>query len=214
MASGAGTGIELDVATVPRREQGMTPYDVMLSESQERMLLVAKPESAHEVLAVCEKWDLDAAVIGKVTDDGMLRIHDANGIVAEMQAQALTDEAPSPERQSSPPQFQEMLQTLNHELIPVPRDYGATLLELLGSPNLSNKAWIYEQYDFMVRTNTVILPGSDSAVLRVKDTTKALAITVDGNPLYCLLNPYVGGTIAVAEAARNLVCAGAKPLVI
>ena len=212
MASSASTGIELDVTTVPRREQGMIPYDVMLSESQERMLLVAKPERANDVLAVCKKWDLAAAVIGKVTDDGILRIRDANVVVAEMPAQALTDEAPPAERPSSPPQFQDALQGLNHELIPLPQDYGEVLLELLGSPNLSNKAWIYEQYDFMVRTNTVIRPGSDSAVLRIKGTSKALAITVDGNPLYCLLNPYVGGTIAVAEAARNLVCAGAKPL--
>ena len=212
MASGAGTGIELDVETVPRREQGMTPYEVMLSESQERMLLVAKPECAGDVLGVCTKWDLDAAVIGKVTDDGMLRICDAYTVVAEMRASALTDEAPSEKRQSSPPQFQETLQGLNHELIPLPQDYGVVLLELLGSPNLSNKIWICEQYDFMVRTNTVIRPGSDAAVLRIKDTSKALAITVDGNPLYCLLNPYIGGMITVAEAARNLACSGAKPL--
>lgn len=212
MASSAGTGIELDVATVPRREQDMTPYDVMLSESQERMLLVAKPECADDVLDICTKWDLDVAVIGTVTDGGILRIRDADCVVAEMPAQALTDEAPPAECQSSPPQFQDALQGLNHELIPLPRDYGVVLLELLGSPNLSNKAWIYEQYDFMVRTNTVIRPGSDSAVLRIKGTSKALALTVDGNPLYCLLNPYVGGMIAVAEAARNLVCSGAKPL--
>ena len=212
MAGGAGTGIELNVETVPKREQGMTPYDVMLSESQERMLLVAKPECADDVLKICSKWDVDAAVIGKVTDDGMLRIRDADLIVGEIQAQVLTDEAPAAERQSSPPPFQETLQGLNHELIPLPKDSSTVLLDLLGSPNLSSKAWVYEQYDFMVRTNTVIGPGSDAAVLRIKGTSKALAVTVDGNPLYCLLNPYVGGIIAVAEAARNLVCAGAKPL--
>ena len=212
MAGGAGTGIELDVAMVPRREQKMIPYEVMLSESQERMLLVVTPECSDEVLSICAKWDLDAAIIGKVTDDGTLRIRDSSSVAAEIPARALTDEAPSEERHSSPPPFQETLQALNHEIIPLPKDYSAVLLELLGSPNLSNKAWIYEQFDFMVRTNTVIRPGSDSAVLRIKDTTKGLAITVDGNPLYCLLNPYVGGTIAVAEAARNLVCAGAKPL--
>ena len=212
MASGAGTGIELDVEMVPRRERGMTPYEVMLSESQERMLLVVKPDCAGDVLDICTKWDLDAAVIGKVTDDGMLRICKADTVVAEMRACALTDEAPSEKRKSAPPQFQDTLQGLNDELIPLPHDCNSVLLELLGSPNLSNKAWIYEQYDFMVRTNTVIRPGSDSAVLRIKDTSTALAITVDGNPLYCLLNPYVGGVIAVAEAARNLVCSGAKPL--
>ena len=212
MASRAGTGIELDVEMVPQREREMTPYDIMLSESQERMLLIAKPECVDGVLKVCAKWDLDAAMIGKVTNDGMLRIRNVDSIVAEIQARMLTDEVPSEQRKASPPGFQETLQGLNHDLVPLPQDYTAVLLELLSSPNLSNKAWIYEQYDFMVRTDTVLRPGSDAAVLRVKGTSKALAITVDGNPLYCLLNPYVGGAIAVAEAARNLACAGATPL--
>ncbi len=212
MAGGAGTGIELNVEMIPKREQGMTPYDVMLSESQERMLLVAEPKHVDDVLAICAKWDVDAAVIGKVTDDGMLRILDSDSVVAEISAQALTDEAISVERQSSPPHFQETLQGLNYDLMSLPRDFTSVLLELLSSPNLSSKAWIYEQYDFMVRTNTIIGPGADAALLRIKGTSKALAITVDGNSLYCLLNPYVGGTIAVAEAARNLACVGASPL--
>ncbi len=212
MASGAGNGIALDVATVPRREEAMTPYEVMLSESQERMLLVVTPERADDVLAVCKKWDLDAAKIGQVTGDGMLTISDQDTIVAEIPARALTDEAPPNKLESSPPQFQETLQGLNLDLVPIPHNYTSVLLELLGSPNLSNKAWIYEQYDFMVRTNTVSRPGSDAAVLRLKGTSRGLAMTVDGNPLYCLLNPYVGGMSAVVEAARNLVCSGATPV--
>jgi phosphoribosylformylglycinamidine synthase len=212
MASRAGTGIELDIARVPRREPGMTAYEVMLSESQERMLLVAKQGREQEVLAICDKWDLDAAVIGRVTDDGMLRVTDRRTVVAEVPAKALADEGPRYERPNAPPGYQELLQSLNLEALPDVKDPTAVLLALLSSPTIASKRWVYRQYDHMVRTNTLVRPGSDAAVVRIKGTTKALAMTTDGNGRYCLLHPYIGGGIAVAEAARNLVCAGAEPI--
>ncbi|HEV8242993.1 MAG TPA: phosphoribosylformylglycinamidine synthase subunit PurL, partial [Nitrospirales bacterium] len=212
MASRAGTGIELELAEVPRREQDMTPYEVLLSESQERMLLVAKPGREGEVLDVCKKWDLDAAVIGRVTGDGMIRVKEKGVMVAEVLARALADDAPKYERPAAAPPYQDHLQSLPLELILEPRDCNAVLDALLASPTIAHKGWVFEQYDHMVQTNTLIRPGSDAAVLRVKGTDKALAVTADCNSLYCVLNPYVGASIAVAEAARNLVCAGARPL--
>src|SRR5713101_460867 len=212
MASRAGTGIELELAEVPRREQGMTPYEVLLSESQERMLLVAKPGREGEVLDICKKWDVDAAVVGRVTGDGFLRVKDKGGVVAEVPARALADDAPKYERPADAPAYQDALQSLPLELIPEPKDCNAVLETLLTSPTIAYKGWVFEQYDHMVQTNTVIRPGSDAAVLRIKGTDKALAVTADCNSLHCVLNPYVGAGIAVAEAARNLVCAGARPL--
>jgi phosphoribosylformylglycinamidine synthase II len=217
MASRAGTGIELDVSLVPRREPGMTPYEIMLSESQERMLLIAKQGQEQEVLAICHKWDLDAAVVGRVTNDGMLRVKDTGpsgklDVVAEIPAKALADEGPRYERPDKPPAYQEWLQSINLDALPDVKDANEVLLGLLESPTIASKAWVYEQYDHMVRTNTLVLPGSDAAVIRVKGTHKALAMSTDGNGRYCVLNPYVGGSIAVAEAARNVVCAGAEPI--
>jgi phosphoribosylformylglycinamidine synthase len=212
MASRAGTGIELELANVPRREPGMTPYEVLLSESQERMLLVAKSGREGEVLEICKKWDVDAAVIGRVTNDGVLRVKEKGVVVAEVAARALTDNAPTYERQADAPAYQDALQSLPLELIPEPKDCNAVLEALLTSPTIAYKGWVFEQYDHMVQTNTVIRPGSDAAVLRIKGTDKALAVTADCNSLYCVLNPYTGAASAVAEAARNLVCAGARPL--
>jgi phosphoribosylformylglycinamidine synthase subunit PurL len=217
MASRAGTGIELDVSLVPRREPGMTPYEIMLSESQERMLLVAKKGREQEVLEICRKWDLDAAVVGQVTHDGMLRVRDKNRsgqleVVAEIPAKALADDGPRYERPEKPPAYQEWLQSINLEALPDVKDPHEVLLALLESPTIASKAWVYEQYDHMVRTNTIVRPGSDAAVIRVKGTNKALAISTDGNGRYCVLNPYVGGSIAVAEAARNVVCSGGEPI--
>jgi phosphoribosylformylglycinamidine synthase len=212
MASRAGTGIELELAEVPRREQGMTPYEVLLSESQERMLLVAKPGREGEVLEICKKWDVDAAVIGRVMGDGLLRVKEKGAVVAEVPARALADDAPKYERPAAAPPYQDHLQSFPLELIPEPRDCNAVLVALLASPTIAHKGWVFEQYDHMVQTNTLIRPGSDAAVLRIKGTDKALAVTADCNSLYCVLNPYVGAGIAVAEAARNLVCAGARPL--
>ena len=212
MASRSGTGIELDVAKVPRREPKMTPYEILLSESQERMLLVAQPGKEDAVLAVCQKWGIDAAVVGRVTDDGFLRVREGEAIVAEIPAKAIADEAPRYERPSAPPQYQDLLQALNLDALPDVKDPADALLQLLGSPTIASKRWVFRQYDYMVGTNTVVCPGSDAAVIRLKGTDKALALATDGNSRYCLLHPYMGGGLAVVEAARNLVCSGAQPL--
>ncbi len=214
MASRAGTGIELDLTQIPRREPGMTPYELMLSESQERMLMVARAGKEEEVLKICRKWDLAAAVVGRVTGDGMLRVRDDGKVVAEIPAKALAEDGPRYERPSAPPAYQELLQSINMDVLPdsAQKDPTAVLLSLLESPTIASKAWVYQQYDHMVRTNTLVRPGSDAAVIRIKGTNKALAMTTDGNGRYCVLNPYLGASIAVAEAARNLVCSGAEPI--
>jgi len=212
MASRAGTGIELELADVPRREPNMTPYDVMLSESQERMLLVAKAGKEDRVIAICQKWGIDAAVVGKVTSDGLVRIKEHGSVVAEIPARVLAEESPKYERPVKPPEYQDMLQSFTFDNLPDVKDAGDVLLRLLESPTIASKAWVYRQYDHMVGTNTIVRPGSDAAVVRIKGTNKALAMTTDGNSRYCLLNPYVGGTLAVAEGTRNLVCSGAVPI--
>jgi phosphoribosylformylglycinamidine synthase II len=212
MASRADNGIDLDLTHVPRREPGMTAYDLMLSESQERMLMVANQGKEDEVIRICQKWDLDVAVVGRVTNDGMLRVRDQGTVVAEIPAKALADDGPKYERPNGPPAYQEYLQALNLDVLPDVKDATGVLLSLLESPTIASKRWVYEQYDHMVRTNTLVRPGSDAAVIRVKGTNKALAMTTDGNGRYCVLNPYAGGNIAVAEAARNLVCSGAEPI--
>ncbi len=212
MAARAGTGIALELADVPRREPHMTPYELMLSESQERMLLVAQAGKETQVMAICEKWGIDAAVIGRVTDDGQVRITEQSRVVADIAAKALTDESPKYERPAAPPAWQEILQSLTVESLPDVNDAGDVLLRLLDSPTIADKAWIWRQYDHMVGINTLVRPGSDAAVVRIKGTNKALAMTTDGNSRYCLLNPYVGGMLAVAEAARNVVCSGARPI--
>ncbi len=212
MASRSGTGIELDVSKVPQRELNMTPYEMLLSESQERMLLVAKPDKKEEVLAICRKWGIDAAVVGHVTDDGFLRVKNGEEVVAEIPAHALAEEGPKYDRPSAPPEYQELLQSLNLDALPDIKDPAETLVALLGSPTIANKRWVYRQYDHMVGTNTVVCPGSDAAVVRIKGTNTALAMATDGNSRYCLLNPYIGGGHAVAEAARNVVCSGGQPI--
>lgn len=212
MASRAGNGIELDLTHVPRREPGMTPYELMLSESQERMLMVAKAGKEEECVRICQKWDLDVAVVGKVTGDGMLRVLDQGQVVAEIPAKALADDGPRYERPYSPPAYQDMLTNLNYDSIPDVKEANAALLTLLSSPTIASKRWVYEQYDHMVRTNTIVRPGSDAAVVRIKGTNKAVAMTVDCNGRYCLLHPYEGARLAVVEAARNLVCSGAVPI--
>ncbi len=212
MASRSGTGIELDLTPVPRREEGMTPYELLLSESQERMLMVARRGHEEDVLAICRKWDLDAAIVGQVTGDGLLRVRDQGAVVAEVPARALAEDAPRYERPAAPPAFQEHLQALNLDMLRDVKNPAQDLLALLESPTIADKSWVYQQYDHMVQTNSLVRPGSDAAVVRIKGSNKALAVTTDGNGLYCLLNPYVGGTIAVAEAARNLVCSGAEPV--
>ena len=211
MAGRGGCGVELNLSAVPLRESGMTPYEILLSESQERMLLVAKQGSEDEIRKIFEKWDLDAVVVGRVTDDRQFRALWQGKEVARIPINALTKDAPSYQRPAAPPQH-DQVQQLDLSAVNEPKDLGMALKQLLASPNIASKEWIYRQYDQFVRTNTVIAPGADAAVIRVKGTGKGLALTVDGNSRYCYLDPYVGGVVAVAEAARNLACVGARPI--
>lgn len=213
-ASRAGTGMEVDITEVPRREEGMEAFETMVSESQERMLAIVTPEDKQKVLSICEKWGLDATIIGKVTKGDELKIFEDGRVVAEMPAQSLADEAPVYNRLAERPAYLDKVQKLDLKRLKHPTDLNKVLLKLLSSPNLCSRHWVYEQYDHMVQTNTAVLPGSDAAVLRIKEGRKAIAISADGNGRYCYLDPYVGGKIAVAEAARNVVCSGAKPLAI
>ncbi len=205
-------GIQIDLSKVPLRETGMRPEEILISESQERMLIVIEKGREKEAEAVFLKWDLDFAIIGAVTEDGFLTVCDAGVEVAKVPVNALTSKAPVYERPISPPAYQDFIVSLNIETIPQPKSYEDSLLTLLQSPSFASRAWIYQQYDHMVQTNTVLGPGRGAAVLRIKEADVMLAITVDGNSVYTLLNPYYGGACAVAEAARNLVCVGAKPI--
>ncbi|MEE9569791.1 MAG: AIR synthase-related protein, partial [Candidatus Binatia bacterium] len=202
----------LDLSIVPLREQGMSPYEILLSESQERMLLVVKKGREEEVEGIFSRWDLDAVVIGRVTRDRQFRALFNGTEVACIPISALTSEAPVYSRSAERPKDQDEVQTLDLKKIAEPEDLGAALKRLLDSPNLASKEWVYRQYDHFVRSNTVLAPGSDAAVIRIKETKKGLALTVDGNSRYCYLDPYIGGLLAVAEATRNLACVGARPL--
>jgi phosphoribosylformylglycinamidine synthase len=210
MGARAGTGIEIDVARVPKRETGMTAYEVMLSESQERMLLVAEKGREDEVTRVFEKWDLHAEPIGRVTEGKRLRVFNDGTLEADVPNEALTDEAPVYERSWVEPRNPAADEDVGS--LPPPADLGRALLDLLASPAIANKRWVYRQYDSTVRTNTLVGPGSDAAVVRVKGTRKALAIAVDGNGRYCWLDPYEGARLAVAEACRNVAASGASPI--
>ena len=211
-AAKAGTGMKIDVRKVPLRETGMTPYEIMLSESQERMLAIVEKGHEDEVAAVFRKWGLNAVVIGEVTDDGLVHVYDGEDLVAQIPARSLADEAPTYYLDTEEPAYLAQVQSYDLSGIPEPSDYNSVLLQLMGSPNIASKEWVYEQYDHMVQTNTVVLPGSDAAVLRIRGTSKAIGIVTDCNGRYCYLDPYVGAQIAVAEAARNLACSGARPL--
>jgi len=208
MGSRAGTGIEIDLAKVPQRETGMTPYEIMLSESQERMLLVAVKGREQEVFDVFEKWGLDAAEIGIVTDTGLLRVLNHGEIVAEIPNRELADEAPLYTRPYSKPARKAPMDAPAYTA----GDLKAELIRLLSSGDLCSKKWIYEQYDYMVRTNTLYGPGGDAAVVRIKGTDTAVAISLDGNGRYCSLDPREGAKLAVAEACRNVSTVGAQPL--
>jgi phosphoribosylformylglycinamidine synthase len=267
MAARAGTGVELDLSLVPQREEGMTAYEIMLSESQERMLIVAHSGRERQVIDIFRKWDLDAVVIGRVTDTGGVVVIHNGEKVAEIPSRYLTDEAPRYERpmkgkdevgrmrdeggaveddstsaasNSSAPvsvSAAEADPTINAEpgasvgggvdpVSPAPPtapafdnrhsalDHSEALARLLASPNLASKEWVYQQYDHMVRTNTAVLPGADAAVVRIKETRRALAMCLDGNGRYCAIDPRAGARLVVAEAARNVVCVGARPLAI
>lgn len=221
MGARAGTGIEINLDLVPQRETGMTAYEMMLSESQERMLIVSEVGRERQVLEIFQRWDLDAVIIGRVTDDQRLRVIHKGVVVADIPNIALTDEAPRYDRPQTAiqinnddvtPKIAEGLKKLETEFA------GGYLTEvlrrLLVSPNLASKEWVYRQYDHMVRTNSVVLPGSDAAVIRVKETRRSLAMSLDANARYCRLNPREGARLAVAESARNIVCSGARPLAV
>ncbi|MEP6704845.1 MAG: AIR synthase-related protein, partial [Acidobacteriota bacterium] len=228
MAARAGTGLELDLTLVPQRETNMTAYEMLLSESQERMLIVARTGREKQVVEIFNRWDLDAVVIGRVVEGDRLKIVHNGKLEADLPVLALTDEAPKYERPMAAPssefgapssefgvQGSELLtrtdagnsevRTLNSE---------QALKELLASPNICSKHWVYEQYDTMVRTNTAVLPGADAAVIRVKETRRAIAMCLDGPARYAAVNAKEGAKLAVAEAARNVVCVGAQPIAV
>lgn len=215
-AARGGSGIEIDVSLVPVREENMIPYEMMLSESQERMLVIAKKGLETKVQEIFKKWGLHSVIIGKVTEDKMLRVKNHGQVVAEIPAAslALGGGAPQYTRETKKPRYLDEASQLNLDKLEVPKDFNQILLKLLGAPNIASKKWVYEQYDTQVRTGTVVGPGSDAAVLRIRKTNKALATCTDCNGRYCYLNPRMGGRIAVAESARNVVCSGAKPLAI
>jgi phosphoribosylformylglycinamidine synthase II len=228
MAARAGTGVEIDLSLVPQREQGMTAYEMLLSESQERMLIVAHSGREREVIDIFRKWDLDAVVIGRVREGHNMRVIHERETVADIPVSALTDEAPlyerpmtspkskvqSPKSENSPESTVLSAKTKDQSPKSKAQNHNDSLLKLLGCPNLASKQFVYRQYDHMVRTNTAVLPGADAAVVRIKETRRALAMTLDGNGRYCAANPREGAKLIVAEAARNVVCVGARPIAI
>ena len=228
MAGRADNGVEIDLDLVPRRAKAMTPYEILLSESQERMLLVTKPGDEARVLAICARWDLDAAVIGKVTDSKRWVVKATPGYdplasppskrapvaVCDIPIGILTDGAPVYDRPRAPPVAARA--AASPDAVPVPTDLGGAVLDLVGSPNVGSRAWVWRQYDQIVRGGTVVRAGSDAAIVRVlceaedRPITKFLAFAVDCNPRMCELDPYLGGAMAIAEVCRNLACTGAE----
>ncbi len=214
MASRGGVGIEIDLARVPQRETGMTPYEIMLSESQERMLLVAERGREREVFDVFQKWGLDAMEIGRVTDDGQLRVLNHGAVAADIPAHAIAEQGPVYQRPIAAPHPRQAKRAVcSCDFAPRGTDLTENFRRLLASPTIASKQWITEQYDSMVRTNTRVGPGAgDAAVLRLKETKRALALSTDGNGRWCYLSPRIGAMHAVAEAARNVACTGARPI--
>jgi phosphoribosylformylglycinamidine synthase len=211
MAARAGTGLELDLSLVPQRETDMTAYEMMLSESQERMLIVARTGREKEVVEIFNKWDLDCVVIGKVVEGDRLKIMHNGVLEADLPVIALTDDAPKYDRPVSPP---ERKMPKSEGARPKTDDLTESLRLLLSSPNICSKRWVYEQYDSMVRTNTIVLPGADAAVIRVKETRRAIAMCHDGNGKFVAIDPRMGAKLAVAEGARNVACVGARPIAV
>lgn len=209
-ASRGGTGVEIDVNLVPKRETGMTPYEILLSESQERMLVIVKKGEEDTVRAIFEKWDLPYAEVGVVNDDGMMRVREGDTVAVEIPARKLADDAPLYSREAAPKQ------------VPRPLDLAAihvadcheSLITLLSHPSIASKHWVWRQYDHMVRLGATVLPGSDAAVFIVREANKILAASTDCNAIYCRQDPREGAKIAVAEAARNIACTGAIPLAV
>src|SRR3989441_12514584 len=214
MAGRGGMGMVLELDRVPLREDGVTPYEILLSESQERMLLVAKAGREPAVAELFARWDLEAAVVGRLTDDGVFRARWRGAEVCALPVAALTEAAPVYRRPAEEPARLEELQRLDPAEIPEPADYGQALACLLESPNLCSREWVYRQYDQLVGGNTVVRPGGDAAVVRIEGTRRALALTVDCNSRYCRLDPYLGAVLAVVEATRHLVAVGARPLAV
>ncbi|CAN5323066.1 phosphoribosylformylglycinamidine synthase subunit PurL [soil metagenome] len=214
MAARAGTGLEIDLTLVPQRETGMTAYEMLLSESQERMLIVARKGHEREVVEIFNKWDLDAVVIGRVVEGDRLKIIHHGVLEADLPVNALTDEAPKYNRPMVEPSPKFKVQSSKANLEPGSLNLEQELKALLASPSICSKHWVYEQYDTMVRTNTVVLPGADAAVIRVKETRRAIAMCLDGNGKFTAIDPRNGAKLAVAEAARNVVCVGAKPIAV
>ena len=212
MGSRGEVGVEIELARVPQREEKMTPYEIMLSESQERMLLVAEKERQEEVLEIFRKWDLDAVVIGEVSEGHDLTVYDQGSKIAQMPNKALSDEAPFYDRPAQRPAYLDELPRWQDLNFPEPSDYNTLLQEIVSSPHLCSRRWVFQQYDHMVQTNTAILPGSDAAVLRLKGTPGGLAVSLDGNSRFTYLDPRMGAMLAVAESCRNVVCCGARPL--
>jgi phosphoribosylformylglycinamidine synthase II len=213
MGARGGTGIEIELDRVPQRETGMSPYEIMLSESQERMLLVAQKGREEEVFRVFQKWGLDAVEVGRVTSDAKMRVLEHGKVVAEIPNAALTDEAPlykRPLERWEPPVARDMPE---HIQLAESGDFTAQLKQLLASPNICSKRWVWQQYDHMVQTNTVEAPGAgDAGVIRIKGSNRGLAMSLDGNGRWCYLDPRLGAMHAVAEAARKVACAGATPV--
>ncbi|MEB1809122.1 MAG: phosphoribosylformylglycinamidine synthase subunit PurL [Bacillaceae bacterium] len=211
MASKAGSGIVMNLDEVPQREKNMSAYEMMLSESQERMLIVVKKGREAEIREIVEKWGLMCREIGYVTDDKKLRLLHKGEVVADVPVDALAEDAPVYHKPSKEPAYYSEFQA-QENAAPEVTDAKETLINLLSQPTIASKEWVYDQYDYMVQTNTVVSPGSDAAVVRIRGTEKALAMTTDCNSRYLYLDPEVGGKIAIAEAARNIVCSGAEPL--
>ncbi len=212
MSSRGGSGMDVEVSLVPQRETGMTPYEIMLSESQERMLLVAKAGREREVEAVFEKWDLHAVRVGHVTDTGRVRLFHHGTLVADVPAPALTDEGPVYHRPMARPSWQSEVQQLDLNALPAPPSSQAAFEALLASPVIASKRWAYQQFDHSVGTNTIAQPGRGASVVRIKGARQGIAVSVDGNGRYCYLDPYRGAMLAVAESARNVACAGGEPI--
>ena len=212
-AERGGCGMDVDVSAVPLREQGMEPIEIMMSESQERMFAICSEENLGEVLGICEKWGLDATPLARVTEGDTLRLFLDGEVVAEVPATSLA-RGPEYHREEKRPDYLDEAAAFDPGSLPEPVDIGEVLMKLLGSPNICSRRWVYEQYDHMVRVNTVLLPGGDAAVLRVKGLKTALALTCDCNGRYCYLDPRVGAEIALAESGRNVACTGATPVAI
>ncbi|MBU0895008.1 MAG: phosphoribosylformylglycinamidine synthase subunit PurL, partial [Candidatus Omnitrophica bacterium] len=211
-ASRSGTGVEIDVSLIPQREKGMTPYEILLSESQERMLAILKIGKENEALAILKKWRINAVKVGKVTNDKMMRVKEKGVVVCEVPADALTKKAPLYTRQTKKPAYLEDTQKLNYKSVKEPDDCNKVILKLLDSPNIASKESAYKNFTFVDKDDVMVGAGSDAAIIKVKGTKKALAISVDCNGRYCYLDPYNGAMMAVAEAARNVTCAGGRPL--